>query len=143
MSRVRFSDHLKFGSAVAETRRAKGVTQTDLATRLRVKPARICAIERGRSVPANQSAADEIASALSCSEAQRASLLRALAYDRLMRAVRATFRRDYQVEMLSVMITAAQELGEQQSRTIISSLSDVVQPAMKWNRLATKEETIV
>lgn len=125
---------------MATTRRAKGVSQTELASRLQVKPARVCAIERGRSVPASDEPVEQIATALACSDAERAALYRAVAYDRLMRQVRETFRSDHQIEMLSIAIEAAQELGEQQSRTVISRLKRLVQPAVEWNRLPSDEE---
>lgn len=125
---------------MATTRRAKGVSQTELASRLQVKPARVCAIERGRSVPVSDEPVEQIATALACSDAERAALYRAVAYDRLMRQVRATFRSDHQIETLSVAIEAAQELGEQQLRTVISRLKRLVQPAAEWNRLPTDEE---
>ncbi len=91
-------------------------------------------------MPASDEPVEQIATALACSDAERAALYRAVAYDRLMRQVRETFRSDHQIEMLSIAIEAAQELGEQQSRTVISRLKRLVQPAVEWNRLPSDEE---
>jgi hypothetical protein len=100
----------------------------------------LCAIERGRSLPSSDEPVEQIALALSCSDVERDALHRAVVYDRLMRQVRATFRSDHQVEMLSIAIEAAQELGEQQSRTVIGRLKRLVQPAAEWNGLPADEE---
>lgn len=135
-----FKQESRFGSAVATTRRSKGLSQKELAERLHVTQARVCAIERGRSVVTSNAAVELIAGALSCSDLERAALLRAAVYDRLMREVRAEFGNDHQVEMLSIAIEAAQELGEQQSRTVISRLKRLVQPAAEWNRMPFVEE---
>lgn len=130
----------RLGPAVASIRRVRGMQQAALAQVLGMTSTRLSAIERSRVVRVSDDAVRRIARALTCNEKELEQLLRAAAYDRLISEVRRNLKSEYQVEIVSIALDAAQELVEAQARSVVSRLRRLVVPTAEWNRLPTEEE---
>jgi transcriptional regulator with XRE-family HTH domain len=138
---VKDKQHFRLAEAISRTRRARDVSQKQLASACGIDPTRLSAIERGRVIAPGRAFVERVAQALGLDEADRVELAALEAHDRVMRqAVRVLPAAAH--GLVAAALDAARLFAPEDARQLEVGIRSGVSARVQLNAFTGKEDAM-